>query len=71
MCSVKINNVVITAESDASLPSVEYVVIVENEKGEAETGFAFYIDSDYGIHLHRHPNTGAGLRRARRMEGKA
>ena len=61
MSSVKINNVVVTAERDVSLPSTEYVVVVENEAGEAETGFTFYVDSDCRIHLHRHPNTGVGL----------
>ncbi len=60
---VKINNVVISAERDASLPSIEYIVVVENERGEAEGGFTFYVDPDLKIHLHSHPNTGAGLRR--------
>ncbi len=60
---VRIDNVTITAERDASLPSVEYVAIVENEEGEAEGGFTFYVDLDFKVHLHSHPNTGAGLRR--------
>lgn len=58
---VRINNVIVTAEADASLPSVEYIVTVENEDGEVESGFTFYVDDDYTVHLHRHPNTGAGL----------
>ena len=61
MSSVKINNVTITAERDISLPSVEYVVIVNNGVDVNETGFTFYVDEDGSIFLHKHPNTGAGL----------
>ncbi len=61
MSSVKINNLTITTERDLSLPSVEYVVIVDNGADENETGFIFYVDDDGSIFLHEHPNTGAGL----------
>ncbi len=61
MSNIKINNVAITAERDISLPSVEYVVIVNNGVDVNETGFTFYVDEDGSIFLHEHPNTGAGL----------